>query len=57
MKLNDLKFECRVVDKTTGLTVAWDYTYITPIDEFGSSESVDIHVGCVLRNVKKELAK
>lgn len=58
MKLDTLRFELRVVDTETGETVVSDYTSnLTPIDQFGNCESVDIHVGAALRFVRREMSK
>ena len=56
MKLENLRFEFRVVDTETDETVISDSTSIFSIDEFGGSESVDVHVGAALRNVRRDLA-
>jgi hypothetical protein len=57
MTLDNLRFELRVVNKETGEVIVSDFTYLTPIDQFGNSESVDIHVGAALRCVRDDLMK
>lgn len=57
MTLDNLRFELRVIDTDTGETVVSDYTHITPINVFGASESVDIHVASALRCVRKDIER
>lgn len=57
MTLDNLQFELRVVNKETGEVIVSDYTSLTPINEYGMCESVDIHVGAALRCVRNDLMK
>lgn len=49
----DYRFKFQIVDQTTGEVVESDYCPLTTIDQFGGSETVDIHVSSMLRAFKR----
>lgn len=59
MRIVTLKFEFRIIDESTGDTIASDWTTIDPrsIDCDGGCETVDIHVASALRAAKREMKK
>lgn len=45
----DYRFECRILDETTGQTVIAASTRFNLINSYGQSESIDMEVGSMLR--------